>query len=167
MLCRQYTKGASHSQWPNVLCVIFSPSAFQLPYNLFRILAVLNQPVFCNNPVLIVTPSFSSHASNLLLTTPSAPTTTGTTFRCPIPHSLPMSLLRSLYFSIFSPYFSYTLWSQGEAMSTMIAMLFSFSKATMSDLLASITWSHWMVISHKILHFSFFTIPSGWCSFHF
>ena len=102
----------------------------QLSNSFLRILAVPNKAVFCNSPVLIVTPSFSSHASNLLLTTPSAPTTTGTTSRCLIPHSLPISLLRSWYFSIFSPSFSYTLWSQGEAMSTMIALLFSFSTTT-------------------------------------
>ena len=51
----------------------------QLSNSFLRILAVPNKAVFCNSPVLIVTPSFSSHASNLLLTTPSAPTTTGTT----------------------------------------------------------------------------------------
>ena len=139
----------------------------QLSNTFLRILAVPNKALFCNSLILIVTPSFSSHASNLLLTTPSAPTTTGTTSRCLIPHSLPISLIRSWYFSIFSPSFSYTLWSQGEAMSTMIALLFSFSTTTMSGLLASITWSHWMVISHKILHFSFSTTPSGWCSYHF
>ena len=74
----------------------------QLSNSFLRILAVPNKAVFCNSPVLIVTPSFSSQASNLLLTTPSAPTTTGTTSRCLIPHSLPISLLRSWYFSIFS-----------------------------------------------------------------
>ena len=67
----------------------------QLSNSFLRILAVPNKAVFCNSPVLIVTASFSSHASNLLLTTPSAPTTTGTTSRCLIPHSLPISLLRS------------------------------------------------------------------------
>ena len=57
----------------------------QLSNSFHRILAVPNRAVFCNSPVLIVTPSFSSHASNLLLTTPSAPTTTRTTSRCLIP----------------------------------------------------------------------------------
>ena len=107
----------------------------QLSNSFLRILAVPNKAVFCNTSVLIVTPSFSSHASNLFLTTPSAPTTTGTTSRCLIPHSLPISLSRCWYFSIFSPSFAYTLWSQGEAMSTMIALLFSFSTTTMSGLL--------------------------------
>ena len=102
----------------------------QVSYSFLRILAVPNKAVFCNNPVLIVTPSFSSYVSYLLLTTPSAPTTTGTTSRCLIPHSLPISLLRSWYFSIFSPSFSYTLWSQSEALSSMIALLFSFSTTT-------------------------------------
>ena len=65
----------------------------QLSNSFLRILAVPNKAVFCKSPVLIVTPSFSSHASNLLLTTPSAPTTTGTTSRCLIPHRLPISPL--------------------------------------------------------------------------
>lgn len=63
----------------------------QLSNSFLRILAVPNKAVFCNSPILLVTPSFSSHASNLLLTTASAPTTTGTTSRCLIPHSLPIS----------------------------------------------------------------------------
>ena len=61
--CRHYTKGASHSQWPKVLFVISSPSAFQQ----LRILAVPNKADFCNSTVLMITPSFLSHASNLLL----------------------------------------------------------------------------------------------------
>ena len=65
MLCQHYTKGANHSQWPKVLCVISTP--LKLSNSLLRILAVPNKAVFCNSPVLIVTPSFSSHASNLLL----------------------------------------------------------------------------------------------------
>ena len=133
----------------------------QLSNSFLRILAVPNNAVFCNNSVLIVTARFSSHASNLLLTTLSALTTTGTTSRCLIPHSLPISLLRSCYLLIFSPSFSYALWSQGENISTMIALLFSISTTTMSGLVASITSSHWMVISHKILHFSFSTTPFG------
>ena len=56
----------------------------QLSNSFLRILAVPNKAVFSNSPVLMVTCSFSSHASNLLLTTPSAPTTS----RCLIPYSL-------------------------------------------------------------------------------
>ena len=40
----------------------------QLSNSFLRILAVPHKAAFCNSPVLIVTPSFSSHASNLLLT---------------------------------------------------------------------------------------------------
>ena len=90
MLCWHYTIRASHSQWPKVLCVI-NFLLLQLSNSFLRILAVPNKAVFSNSPVLIVTPSFSSHASYLLLTTPSAPTTTGTTSSCLIPHSLPIS----------------------------------------------------------------------------
>ena len=96
----------------------------------------------------MVTPNLSSHASKLLLTTPSVPTTTGTTSRC----------LISWYLSIFSPYFSYTLWSQGEAISTMIALLFSFLTTTVSGLLASIKWSHCHIpqdLSFFVFHYPF------------
>ena len=44
-------------------------------------------------------------------------------------------------------------------MSTIIALLFSFSTTTLSGLLTSIIWSHWMVISHKMLHFFTFRYP--------
>ena len=47
------------------LCHFFS---FSFPESSFlRILVVPNKAVFCNSPVLIVTPFFLSHASNLLL----------------------------------------------------------------------------------------------------
>ena len=62
----------------------------QLSNSFLRILALPNKAVFCHSHVLIVTPSFSSHASSLLLTTPSAPTTTGTTSRRLITRSLPI-----------------------------------------------------------------------------
>ena len=39
----------------------------QLSNTFLRILAVPNKAVFCNSPILIVTPSFSSHASNLMV----------------------------------------------------------------------------------------------------
>ena len=79
-------------------CHIFS----LLSNSFLRILVVPNKAAFYNSPFLMVTPSFSSQASNFLLTTPSAPTTSGTTPRCLIPHSLPICLFRSWYFLTFS-----------------------------------------------------------------
>ena len=61
--------------------------------------------------------------SNLLLTAPSAPTTTGTTSCCLIPCSCPISLFKFWYLSIFSPSFSYTLWSHCEAISIIIIIV--------------------------------------------
>ena len=151
MLALRHRKAITNGQRSYVSYLLL-----QLSNSFLRILAMPNKAVFCNKPVLMVTPSFWSHASNLLLTTRSAPTTTVTTSRCLILHSLPISLFRSWYFSIYSLPFSNTLWSQGEPISTMIALLFSFSTITMSGLLASITWPH-LVISHKILHFPFST----------
>ena len=66
----------------------------QLSNSFLRILAMPNKAVFCNNSILMVILSFSSHASNLLLTSLSAPTTS-TTSRCLIPHSFPISFFSS------------------------------------------------------------------------
>ena len=55
----------------------------------------------------------------------------------------------------------------GEAVSTIIALLLSFSTTIMTGLLALIIWSHWMVVSHNMLHLSSSSTPSGWCSHHF
>ena len=125
----------------------------QLSNSFLRILAAPNKAVFCNSPVLIVTPSFSSHASNLLLTTPSAPTTTGTTSRCLVSHSLPISLLRSWYFSSFHLPFHTLCGPRVKLCPLWLPCYFPSQQH--------------MVISHKILQFSFSTTPSGWCLYHF
>ena len=76
----------------------------------------------------MVSPSLSSHVSNLMYTALSAPITTGITSYCLILHSFPISLLKSWYLSIFSPSFSYTLLSHSEAISTIIALLLFFQQ---------------------------------------
>lgn len=92
----------SSQQWPMARVLLGHSFAFNFPTPFFRILPVSNKAVFCNNQVLIVFIScFSNQASTLLLTTPSAPTTTGVTSRCLITQSFPISLVRSLYFSMF------------------------------------------------------------------
>jgi len=122
----------------------------QLSNSFLRILVLPNKAVFCNSPVLIVTPSFSSHASNRLLTTPSAPTTTGTTSRCLIPHSLPVSL----FLNLFTFFFIHSVvpgWSYIHYDCLVIFLLNNNVRSSGLD--------NWMVISHKILNFSFSTIP--------
>ena len=98
-----------------------------LSYILLKILAVFKNAVFCSNPVLIVIPdSLSSHVFNPWLTTPRAPTTAGTTNSCClITHSLPISLFKSYYLSIFSPTFSYFLFFILPTICTIIALLLS------------------------------------------
>ena len=49
-----------------------------LSKSFLRILAVPNKAVFCNSPVLIVTPSLSSHASNLFAYYYECPNDSGT-----------------------------------------------------------------------------------------
>ena len=77
----------------------------QLSGTFLKILAVPNKAVFCSKPVLI--PSLSSNVSNLLLTKPGVPTTTGTTSTRQIPHNFLISPFRSWYFSTFSLYYYY------------------------------------------------------------
>ena len=96
--------------------------------------------------------SLSSHVSNLLLTSPRAPATTGTICCC-------LSLQIFVLINLFTLLFIHSV-IPSEATSTIIALLLSFSTTT-SVLLASITWSHRMVLSYSILHLSFSTTPSG------
>ena len=58
-----------------------------------KILAAPNKAVFCSKPVLMVIRRLSSHVSSLLLTAPSAPTTTCTTSTSTrlIPHNFLIS----------------------------------------------------------------------------
>lgn len=108
MLYWHYTKVVSHIQCLKVPSLIL---LLHLSKTFLKILDVRNNAVFCRNPDLMVIPSLSSHVSNLLHTAPSAPTTTGTTSCCLIPHSFQISLFKSWFLSIFSASFSYTLWS--------------------------------------------------------
>ena len=60
---------------------------------------------------------------------------------------------RFWYLSTLSPSFS-TLVSPGTAISTKSAVLLSFSTATMSGRLCSITWCIWILTSQRIFTFS-------------
>ena len=82
-------------------------------------------------------------------------------------HSHNLSLLVQVSVSIFSPSFSSSLESPGIAMSTIKQFLSSLLMITMSGLLSSITWSHWIQTSHKILILSFSTTLLGVFSYHF
>ena len=65
MLYRDYTKGASHSQWAKVPCVSSPPSTFQ--YTFLKILAVRNKAIFCSKPVLMVIPTTTGTTSTRLI----------------------------------------------------------------------------------------------------
>ena len=72
-----------------------------------------------------------------------------------------ISSFNSWYFSSFLSSLSFTLSSPGMAKSiTTTSRLL-----LMSRLLASIFRSHWTLKSQSILKFSFFTIPSLFCSY--
>ena len=55
MLCRHYTKGASHSQWPKVFYVISSSSAFQILLLLLLFLLLLLLPIITTAQYTVLT----------------------------------------------------------------------------------------------------------------
>ena len=98
---------------------------------------------------------------------PSAPTTTEMTLMLLIFHIFLISLFGSWYLSFFSFSFSLTLMSPCIVISIMAQLLsFSFTR-TISDFLALISLSHWIITSYKIFTSSFSTTPSRACSYHF
>ena len=98
----------------------------------------------------MVTPSFSRYASNLLLTTPSAPTTASTTSRCLIPIVFQfVSSGPDISQSFNLPF--HTLCDPSAKLYPLWLPCYFHSRQQQWQ----VSWSHWMVISHKILHFSF------------
>ena len=143
---------------------------WSLPYisNTFlNILVAPNNAVFCITPTVFIIPNFSTYPSNSFVTLPRAPITTSKTSTILSFQNLPISLFKSLYFSNFSFSFSPTLTSAGTTIS-MIILFYSFlSVTTRFGLLASITLSHWTLISHSTFTSSFSTAPSETCSNYF
>ena len=74
--------------------------------------------------------SFPTQSPNFLVTPPKAPTITGITWALFEFHILIISLLKSWYFSIFSPSFSSSLESPGAALSTIKQLLFLIDNYT-------------------------------------
>ena len=96
-----------------------------------------------------------------------APTTISMTSMLLMFHFFLISLFSLWYLLIFSFSFSLTLMSQGKAISIMV-QLFSFLFTTIiSDFLAMISLSHWIITSHKLFTSLFSTKPSGACSYYF
>ena len=117
--------------------------------------------------MLITTPSSSMQFFSFFDVLLSAPTTIRMTSMLLMFHFLLISLFSFWYLLIFSFSFSLTLMSQGKAISIMV-QLFSFLFTTIiSDFLAMISLSHWIITSHKLFTSLFSTKPSGACSYYF
>ena len=132
-------------------------SLLHISNTFLNILAVPNNAVFCITPTLDVIPSFSIHLSNPLVTLPRPPITTETISTFLSFHNLPISLFSSWYFFTF-------LFPSSLLLHQPVQQYLWLSIAIMSCLLASITLSHWTLISFTS---SFSTNPSGTCSYHF
>ena len=81
-------------------------------------------------------------------------------------HILSISLLSPWYFSTFSFSFSPIRLSPGTAVSTIAHFLSCLFTTTMSGVLASMTWSRWMFISHSSLTSLFSLTLSGTWSYY-
>ena len=132
-----------------------------------NIRAVPSSAVFCNNVVLLTTPSSSMHFFSFFDVLPSAPTTTGMTLMLLMFHILLISLFSSWYLSIFSFSFSLTHISPGIAISIIAQLLSFLFTTTIFGFLVLISLSHWIMTSYKIFTSSFSTASSGACSYHF
>ena len=87
-------------------------------------------------------------------------------FEFPQSSNLSLEVLVLFHFLPFFDPYSYVSWySTGIPM--IILFHSSLSIKIMSGLLASITLSHWTLISHNTFTSSFSTAPSGTCSYHF
>ena len=117
--------------------------------------------------MLITTPSSSMQFFSFFDVLLRAPTTISMTSMLLMFHFFLISLFSLWYLLIFSFSFSLTLMSQGKAISIMV-QLFSFLFTTIiSDFLAMISLSHWIITSHKLFTSLFSTKPSGACSYYF
>jgi len=103
--------------------------------------------------------------SKLFSVVPSAPTTIEIisvfTFQ-----NLLSSRVRFWYLSTFSCSFSSTLVSPDTAISIKTDVLLSFSTTTISGHLCSVTWSVWILTSHRIWTFSVSITGSAVCRYH-
>ena len=141
----------------------------QVSRALLSILSVFNFVVVWMVTTWPPTSKSSRPFNNPLVTVPKATITVGiiVTFMF---HSFFNSLARSRYLSLFSPFFSFVLWSAGTAKSTILQIFFFFFFFLLiiirSGLRAEIRWSVCMSKSHRSLCVSFSRTGAGLCIYH-
>ena len=129
---------------------------------------VPSSAIFCSSQILMLPGICLVYFSKPFFISPSAPITTGIVVAF-IPHIRSISISRSLYFYSFSVTLTEVFFSVAIGMDiSMSRQLFScLSFITMSGLLAFISRSVCIGISHKIVMLSLSVTVWGSCSYHF
>ena len=137
----------------------------QVSRTLLSILADLNNAVVWTVSTRPVIFKSSIFWTNLLVTVPSPPITICiiVTFKF---HSYFNSLARWSYLSLFSHYFSFTLWSAWTAKSTILQVHSVLLIIMRSGRLAEVRWSVCISKSQRSLCISFSRTYSGLCIYH-
>ena len=130
------------------LFLVFWPFSTMLSFGWSPLVRQLPSP-----PVPLVIP---------LVTVPNAPITLG---HLHVPQFF-ISLARSWYLYLFSHSFSFILWSDGTAKSTILQVLSFLLIIIKSGLLTGIKWSVCMLKSHWSLYVVFSRTGAGLCIYH-
>ena len=127
---------------------------------------VPSSAIFCSSLILMLPGICLVYFSKPFFISPSAPITTGIVVAF-IPHIRSISISRSLYFDSFSVTLTEVFFSVGMDISMSRQLFSCLSFITMSGLLAFISRSVCIGISHKIVMLSLSVTVWGSCSYHF
>ena len=131
------------------------------------ILAIANRQAFCKILTVTLRCNIFSQFLKDWWIMPSALMMTDIMVRFWHCHICFTSLFKSWFFSTFSFSFSANLVLNGHATSIPIHFLHFFWSTTISSLECSVTWSVYIVMSHKIFKSSFSITIGGLWSYHF
>ena len=139
----------------------------QVSRTLLSILVILNNTVVWILSTHPPTSKSSSPFNNHLVTVPKAPLTIGIIVTI-IFHSFFYCLARSTYFSFFSHYFSFILWSVGTVKSSTLQIFFCcfLFNIIRPGILVEIRWSVFMWKSHMGTCLSFLRRAAVMCIYH-
>ena len=137
----------------------------QVSRTLLSILATLNNAVVLMFSACFLISKSSSPCTSPLVTVPRVPITIGVTVTLMF-HTLSNSLASSRYLSFFWFSFSFTLWSDGTAKSTILQVLLFLLIITMSGRLVKIRGFICISKSQRSLWISFSRTDSELCIYH-
>ena len=131
-----------------------------------RMRDVPSSAISCSSLILMLPGICLVYFSKPFFTTPSAPITTGIVLAFVL-HIRSISIARSLYFDSLSVTLTEVFFSVGMDVSKSRQLFSCLSFITMSSLLAFISRSVCIDISHKIVMLSLSVTVWGSCSYHF